>query len=137
MNRRSEKGVALVLSILALLLLTAIAAGMMYMSTTETSVNNNFKSEEKAYFAARAGVEEVRDRMLFNNPSSICPMPPQGPRLASCRRPCLPLPVAFFTFSRTRIPRGERRQSPWPTSLTLHRHLLTTSCVMILRLMEQ
>jgi hypothetical protein len=73
MNRRSEKGVALVLSILALLLLTAIAAGMMYMSTTETSVNNNFKSEEKAYFAARAGVEEVRDRMLFNNPSSICP----------------------------------------------------------------
>jgi hypothetical protein len=71
-NRRGEKGVALVLSILALLLLTAIAAGMMYMSTTESSVNNNFKQEENAYFAARAGVEEVRDRMLYTNPASIC-----------------------------------------------------------------
>jgi hypothetical protein len=71
-NRRSEKGVALVLSILALLLLTAIAAGMMYMSTTESSVNNNFKQEESAYFNARAGIEEVRDRMLYTHPSSIC-----------------------------------------------------------------
>ncbi|HEY8671120.1 MAG TPA: PilX N-terminal domain-containing pilus assembly protein, partial [Terriglobales bacterium] len=72
MNRRSEKGIALVLSILALLLLTAIAAGMMYMSTTERLVNNNFRQEEKSYFAARAGVEEVRDRMLFTTPNSIC-----------------------------------------------------------------
>jgi Tfp pilus assembly protein PilX len=63
-NRVSEKGVALLLSILALLLLSAIAVSMMYMSSTESSVSANFKAEETQYFAARAGIEEVRDRMI-------------------------------------------------------------------------
>src|SRR5258708_35608512 len=70
-NRRKEAGVALLLSILALLLLSAIAVGMMYMSNTETLVGNNFRQEEKAYFAARSGVEEVRDRMFPGNPNTI------------------------------------------------------------------
>ncbi len=63
-NHRGERGIALFVSILALLLLTAVAAGMIYLSSTETSISSNFKAEETAYFAARAGVEEVRDRML-------------------------------------------------------------------------
>jgi hypothetical protein len=70
-DRQREKGVALLLSILALMLLTAIAMGMMYMSTTETTVNGNFKAEETQYFAARGGVEEVRDRMRQANVSTI------------------------------------------------------------------
>jgi len=61
---------------LALMVLTAVAAGMMYMSSTETSINSNFKGEESAYFAARAGVEEVRDRMLTTNTSSIAALLP-------------------------------------------------------------
>ena len=63
-NRRNEKGVALLLSILALLLLSAIAVGMMYMSSTETTINANFKTEETEYFASRSGIEEIRDRMI-------------------------------------------------------------------------
>ena len=70
-NHRREQGVALLLSILCLLLLTAVAAGMMYLSATETAINGNFKSEEAAYFAARAGVEEVLDRMLLANANTI------------------------------------------------------------------
>ena len=70
-NRQREQGIALLLSILCLLLLTAIAAGMMYLSATETAINANFKSEESAYFAARAGVEEVRDRILPANANTI------------------------------------------------------------------
>lgn len=70
-NRRSEKGVSLLFSMLALLLLTAIAAGMMFMSSTESSISGNFKAEETAYFAARAGVEEVRDRMLTTHPQTV------------------------------------------------------------------
>jgi Tfp pilus assembly protein PilX len=70
-KRHDEKGIALALSILALLLLSGIAIGMMYMSSTETTVNANFKAEEREYFAARAGVEEVRDRMLPKNPNTI------------------------------------------------------------------
>ncbi|PYX81928.1 MAG: hypothetical protein DMG70_17280 [Acidobacteria bacterium] len=70
-DRKSERGVSLLFSMLALLLLTAIAAGMMFMSSTETSISSNFKAEETAYFASRAGVEEVRDRMLKTNPNTI------------------------------------------------------------------
>ncbi len=77
-NRHNEKGIALILSILALLLLSAIAVGMMYMSTTEASINANFKAEETEYFAARAGVEEVRDRMLPSNPNTINNFVPVG-----------------------------------------------------------
>ena len=61
---------------LALLLLTAIAAGMMFMSSTEASISSNYKAEETAYFAARAGLEEVRDRMLPANPNTIAPVLP-------------------------------------------------------------
>ena len=63
-NYRDERGIALFVAILALLLLTAIAAGMMYLSSTEVALSSNFKAEETAYFAARAGVEEVRDRRV-------------------------------------------------------------------------
>ena len=70
-RRDKEKGISLLLSLLALMLLSAVAIGMMFMSSTETAVSSNFKGEETAYFAARAGVEEVRDRALPSNPNSI------------------------------------------------------------------
>ncbi len=92
-NRHNEKGIALILSILALLLLSAIAVGMMYMSTTEASVNANFKAEETEYFAARAGVEEVRDRMLPSNPNTINNFAPVG-GVGVCAGNCL-LPTAL------------------------------------------
>jgi type IV pilus assembly PilX-like protein len=64
MHREKEQGFSLVVALLALMLLSAVAVGMMFMASTETAVSSNFKAEETAYFAARAGVEEVRDRML-------------------------------------------------------------------------
>jgi hypothetical protein len=75
-NRKSEQGVSLLLAMLALIILTAVAFGMMYMSSTETAINSNFKTQEVAYFAARAGVEEARDRMLAANPNTIAPLLP-------------------------------------------------------------
>src|SRR4051794_23396190 len=71
MNRHREHGIALLLSVLALLLLSAVAVGMIYMASTENSIAANFKSEETEYFAARAGVEEVRDRMIPGVTNSI------------------------------------------------------------------
>src|SRR2546428_13306483 len=75
-NRQREQGIALLLSILCLLLLTAVAAGMMYLSATETAINGNFKSEEYAYFAAPAGVEKVRNLILLANANKINPSIP-------------------------------------------------------------
>jgi len=75
-RRDRERGISLLLSMLALMLLSAVAIGMMYMSSTETAISSNFKGEETAYFAARAGLEEVRDRMLTSNANSIATLLP-------------------------------------------------------------
>src|SRR5947208_9348323 len=48
-NRKSEQGVSLLLAMLALMILSAVAFGMMYMSSTETAINSNFKTQEVAY----------------------------------------------------------------------------------------
>ncbi len=70
-RHNEERGSSLLLAILALLLLSAIAVGMAFMSGAESSTNANFKAEETAYFAARAGVEEVRDRLLPSNSNTL------------------------------------------------------------------
>jgi len=61
--RRNERGIALLLCILSLMLLTGIAVGLMYMTNSETLINDNYKSSEQAYFAALAGLQNVRERM--------------------------------------------------------------------------
>jgi hypothetical protein len=70
-NRNRESGMALLIALLALLLVSAIGMGMMYMSTTETSINANYRDTQQAFFAMRAGLEEMRDRMRSNAPSGI------------------------------------------------------------------
>ena len=69
--RRNERGMALLLVLLTLLLLSAIGLGMMYMSDTETLVNGNYRDTQLAFFAMRAGLEETLDRMRSN---SIAPV---------------------------------------------------------------
>ena len=69
--RRNERGMALALVLLTLLLISAIGLGMMYMSDTETVVNSNYRDTQLAFFAMRAGLEEMRDRMRSN---SIAPI---------------------------------------------------------------
>ncbi len=68
---RQERGVALIAVMLALLLVTAIAAGIIILTNTETATSTNFKDEQRAYFAAKAGIEEARDRMRKGNAYSI------------------------------------------------------------------
>ena len=57
---KSQRGIAMMVSLLALLLLAAIGMGLMFMADTENSVNNNYRDAQKAYFAARAGAEDAR-----------------------------------------------------------------------------
>ena len=67
-SRKSEDGIAMLMALLALMILTAIAVGLVYMTNTETMVNSNYRSEQVAYFAAKSGMEEARDRMMLNLP---------------------------------------------------------------------
>jgi Tfp pilus assembly protein PilX len=69
--RNSERGIALLVVLLALFLISAIGMGMMYMSTTETAVNANYRDTQRAFFSMRAGLEEMRDRMRLDAPIPI------------------------------------------------------------------
>ncbi len=64
--REHERGMALILSLLALLLISAVGLGLIYMSNTETSINRNYRDTQTAFFAMRAGLEEGRDRLRSN-----------------------------------------------------------------------
>jgi hypothetical protein len=79
--RKSERGMALILSLLALLLISAVGLGMIYMSNTETSINSNYKDTQTAFFAMRAGLEEGRDR-LRSNATFPLPLPTAMPPAA-------------------------------------------------------
>jgi hypothetical protein len=72
-SNRKECGFALLFCLVALLILTAITASLVLLSSTETSVNGNYRSEETAFFAAKAGVYEDLDRMQQTNAGTIAP----------------------------------------------------------------
>jgi len=63
-NKR-ERGVALIFAIFTLLLISALAASLVFMSNTETSVNSNYRAERVSSFGAKSGMEEIRDRMAL------------------------------------------------------------------------
>jgi Tfp pilus assembly protein PilX len=69
--KASERGVALVVALLTLLLISAILMGMIVASNSETNISTNFRDEQTAFFAARAGIEEVRDRLRPNATNSL------------------------------------------------------------------
>jgi Tfp pilus assembly protein PilX len=77
-KRGTQKGIALLTVLLLLVLLSALALGLMYMSSTETLINTNFRNEQAYYFAAKAGMEEMRDRMMAANTNSINSSLPAG-----------------------------------------------------------
>jgi len=70
-GRRSEGGFALFIAIFTLLLITAIAVGMLMLTNTDTNISTNFRDEQTAFFAAKAGLEEVRDRMRVNATNTL------------------------------------------------------------------
>lgn len=53
-------------AVFALLMVTSLAVGMMFLTDTETAVNSNFRDEQTGYYASKAGLEEARDRMRWN-----------------------------------------------------------------------
>jgi len=66
-----ERGVALIVALLMLLLISAALMGMIMMSNTETNISSNFRDEQTAFFASKAGIEEVRDRLRSGATDSL------------------------------------------------------------------
>ena len=72
---RQERGIALLTALFALLLISGIAFGMMYMANTETAINYNYRDLQKAEYAAFAGLQEVRARLTSGVTNQITALP--------------------------------------------------------------
>ena len=62
--RGSERGVALVIALLAMMLMTALGMALMLTSQTETMIGSNFRDSVEASYVADAGVERVMQDVL-------------------------------------------------------------------------
>src|SRR5258708_29504742 len=69
--RRPEKGIALLISIFVLLLISVVAIALIVSSGTETALAGNYRSSTGVYYAALAGLEEARGRLLAKDPNSF------------------------------------------------------------------
>ncbi|HYL61526.1 MAG TPA: hypothetical protein VE077_02815 [Candidatus Methylomirabilis sp.] len=68
-RRRSEQGVALLIAIFVLLLISVVAIALLVSTGTETALGANYRSSSTVYYAALAGLEEARGRLLAKNPN--------------------------------------------------------------------
>lgn len=59
-----EQGVALIIALLALLLMTALGMALMMTTMTETKISANYRDGNEAMYAADAGVERVMQDLL-------------------------------------------------------------------------
>ena len=75
-KKKPESGVALLIAIFTLLLIAAIAGALIVSSGTETSLATNYRSTTAGYYAAVAGIEEARGRLLPTNPNTIAGLLP-------------------------------------------------------------
>jgi hypothetical protein len=70
-NRGREAGIALLISIFILLLISVVAIALIVASGTESSLAGNYRSATGVYYAALAGLEEARGRLLPKNANSF------------------------------------------------------------------
>lgn len=103
-NRNSEKGIALFTAIFTVLLITAIGAGMIMLTNTDTSISANFRDEQTAFFAAKAGMEEIRDRFRVGATNSLAASLPAA------------LPGNANAFLYVLNPRNAEADTPWVTN---------------------
>src|SRR5207237_8213151 len=60
---RNERGIAMLVVLFSVLLLTVIGLGMMYSTNMESSINSNYRDKQGSLYAALAGLQEARDRI--------------------------------------------------------------------------
>ena len=82
---RRERGVALVMTIFGLLLLTAVAVAMMYSSDSETMISVNYRDKQVSTYAALSGLQEARQRVhpIFGDLATANLIPTQTPTTAN------------------------------------------------------
>lgn len=79
-RRRSERGVALVLAIFTLMLISVIATALILMAGTASAIKANYRTSMQAFYDAKAGLEEGRGRLWSGSPAPLgnCVFPTPG-----------------------------------------------------------
>ena len=76
---RRERGVALLIAIFALLLISVVGIALIVSSGTDSALASNYRTSASAYYASLAGIEEARGRLLATSPNPIAlPATPMG-----------------------------------------------------------
>jgi hypothetical protein len=70
-RERSQKGIALLIAIFVLMMVSVVALSLLLSSGTESSVAGNYRLATQSYYAAYAGLEEARGRMWSKHPNTI------------------------------------------------------------------
>jgi hypothetical protein len=70
-SRQREAGIALLISIFILLLISVVAIALVVSSGTESALAGNYRSATGVYYAALSGAEEARGRLLSKNPDAF------------------------------------------------------------------
>jgi hypothetical protein len=65
-RRKTERGAALLLVMFAIMLVSGLGVLMYFSSGTESRIDANYGGGLNAYYAARFGLEEVRDRARYS-----------------------------------------------------------------------
>src|SRR3954462_14503433 len=60
-----ERGIALIIALMAMMLLTALGAAVVMVSNTETHIAGNYRNSQEALYAADAAVERVVQDLLL------------------------------------------------------------------------
>src|SRR3954470_19890962 len=64
MDIRREDGVALIIAMMAMLLMSALGVALILTTTTETMIAGNFRNSQEALYAADAVIERAMDDVL-------------------------------------------------------------------------
>jgi hypothetical protein len=107
--KRTEEGIALLISIFVLLLISVVAIALIVSSSTESALAGNYRLSTGAYYAAIAGLEEARSRLQPKNPSYFGNTSP-----GFLPSPGTPLAVGFPVYVIN--PLGSETVAPWDPS---------------------
>ncbi|HZI50851.1 MAG TPA: hypothetical protein VFE29_03440, partial [Terriglobia bacterium] len=80
-QKNQERGMAMLIALFTLVLLSVIGLGLMYSTNMETVINANYRDKQVAMYAAVSGLQEARDRLQPAAPS--IPLPTDMPTLTN------------------------------------------------------
>src|SRR6266566_513803 len=80
-TQNNERGMAIVIALFLMAILTALGTSLMFLSQTETYATMNYRMMSQARYAAEAGVQKASNFLLDPNQYVITPVAAANPLL--------------------------------------------------------